>query len=380
MVRETGGYVMKKLRIGMIASNHKIFPSSPDSIWAPGMNTNRIVEGLIRRGHDVTLFAAKGSKTSAKLIHEDLPSVHEQFKDKVVSDLGFYNIQFINYALMLISKACEMANAGKFDILHGHDYRLLSYFSNLISLPLILTYRGNINDDSANLVDKKRFKRFYHSLNCVAISNYQRKISSNYLNFVATIHNSINANDFEYNSAGGDHLLYMGRIIEKKGPDIAIRIAKKAKMKLLIAGDPGRTPEELHYWKDLQKQIDGKQIKYVGHIPFNKVDEAYGKAKALIFPLRWHEPFGMVIIESMACGTPVIAFGRGAAPEVIKDGKTGFVVKPDDMDGMIKAIQKIDQVKREDCREHVKKKFSIEPMIDKYEKVYEKILKQWKKK
>jgi len=151
----------------------------------------------------------------------------------------------------------------------------------------------------------------------------------------------------------------------------AVSAAKRSKQKLIVAGGATCETDE-KYFESVKPMIDGKQIKYIGEVSPKKKNELLGNAKALLFPTIWEEPFGLVMIEAMACGTPVIAFSKGSVPEVIKHNKTGFVVKNEKE--MIAAIKKIDQINRADCREHIENNFTVEKMVDGYERVYEKIM------
>ena len=144
---------------------------------------------------------------------------------------------------------------------------------------------------------------------------------------------------------------------------------RKAKEKLIIAG----APNEGHYWEKKIKPYLGKNIVYVGNIPYEETHKLYSESKVALLPIQWEEPFGLTFIEAMACGTPVITFGRGSAPEVIKDKKTGFIIKS--VNEMAKAIKKVDQIDRHECRRWVENKFTIQKMVEGYEKVFLKILK-----
>ena len=159
-----------------------------------------------------------------------------------------------------------------------------------------------------------------------------------------------------------------GRLLPTKGVKEAIAVCKIARERLIIAG----TPNEGEYWEKEIKPHLSKDIQYVGNIPYEETYKYYGQAKVTLCPIQWEEPFGLTFIESMACGTPVIAFNRGSAKEVIKDGKTGFVVK--NISEMVKAIRKIDQINRRGCRAWVEKNFTMERMVNDYEKIFYKIV------
>jgi len=179
----------------------------------------------------------------------------------------------------------------------------------------------------------------------------------------------LNLNLFPFSEKPKNQCLFLGRLLPRKGVAEAIQAAIRAKEKLIIAG----SPNEGKYWKEKIKPcLKRKNIKYVGSVPYKKTHKYYGESKVLLCPLRWEEPFGLTFIESMACGTPVIAFDRGSAREVINDGKTGLVVK--NIEEMIEAIKKIDQIKREDCRKWVEEKFTVERMVSEYEKIFYKIV------
>ena len=165
----------------------------------------------------------------------------------------------------------------------------------------------------------------------------------------------------------GNYLLFVGRLHPEKGVSEAVEVARKTGEELLILGPPV-TGE---YWDKKIKPYLGKKIRHIGVVPRNKLYEYYGNAKATLVPIQWEEPFGLVMTESMATGTPVIAFRKGSVPEVVLDGKTGFVVNT--VDEMIKAVKKIDRIDRRACRKHTEENFGLEKMIDEYEKSFLKI-------
>ncbi|MCK4892129.1 MAG: glycosyltransferase family 4 protein, partial [Candidatus Pacebacteria bacterium] len=219
-------------------------------------------------------------------------------------------------------------------------------------------------------------KYFSKKTNFVSISFNQRTHTDIKFNYTGTIYNGININDFTFNPKPKNYLVWLGRIHYGKGLWNAINAAKISKEKLIIAGNITCETDE-KYFQSVKPMIDGKQIKYIGEVDSRKKNELLGNAKAVLFPTIWEEPFGLVMIEAMACGTPVIGFNKGSVSEVIKDGKTGFIVKDDKE--MIKAIKNIDKIDRAECRKHVEKYFTIEKMVDGYEEVYEKIIESYKK-
>ena len=196
----------------------------------------------------------------------------------------------------------------------------------------------------------------------ITISNAQRKEFDS-LNYLATVYNGVDTSKFTFNNTNpADYLLMVGSIGRHKNQAGAIRVAKALDMPLVLAGKIN----DKAYFEELKKDIDGEKIRWVGEMKFGEKLVMYQGAKAFLFPILWNEPFGLVMIEAMSCGTPVIAFRNGSTSEVVVDGKTGFVVADEQM--MIEAIGKIDQISRTDCRKRVEENFTIEKMVNDYEK------------
>jgi len=238
----------------------------------------------------------------------------------------------------------------------------LPFASLFPDTPIVSTLHDPIYDWRAKI-----FRMFSaDNLHLISISDAQRKPAPD-LNYSATVYNGINPDLFSFNASSGDYLFFAGRLQENKGVFEAIQAARATNSKLLIAGSPA----EGKYWEEKIKPYLDDKIQYLGLIPYNKLPDYYRQAKALLFPILWEEPFGLVMTEAMASGAPVIAFNRGSVPEVVVDGKTGFVVE--DVDGMIKAIEKLDDISREECRRHVKENFSTEKMVENYEKIFLKL-------
>ena len=357
---------MKKLKIAQIAPPWINVP--PKKYGGIELIISHLTEELIKRGHKVTLFASGDSITKAKLISA-FPN-------------ALYNIgiPWTNAFCPLFHAAVSFEKLEKFDIIHNHfDYFGLA-FSSLIKTPMITTFHSDLTTAEKNPAKYQFLKKFKKS-RFVSISNNQRKSKLN-LNFVSTIYNGINLNEFEFSGKSQNYLVWLGRITEKKGLIEAIRASKKAKLRLKIAAkiDKNHLPDVEFYNKKVKPLIDGKQIQYLGEINSRRRNNLLKNALALLNPIKWNEPFGLVMPEAMACGTPVIAFNRGSVPEIVKNGKTGFVVSEFDKNrkinikGLVNAIKKIDQIDRRECRKHVEENFTIKKMVDGYEKVYEKIL------
>lgn len=185
------------------------------------------------------------------------------------------------------------------------------------------------------------------------------------------VYNGINLSDFQFNPKGGDHFVWIARMNKHKGVENAIAAAEKMGAYLTLAGRIDPTQEE--YFEKVIKPHLNDKIKYVGELSEAQLSDFYGPAKALLYPIEWEEPFGLVVAEAMACGTPVIAYRRGSMPELIEDGKTGFVIDSN-IDELVKAMQKIDSIDRSAVRRRVEEKFSKESMTDAYEKWYYELL------
>lgn len=350
------------MRIAQIANN--LWKIPPKSGNATQLVVAHLTEELVRRGHEVTLYASGDSKTSAKLVSVTPRCINFDPCKKIKWDRTY------DYAL--ISKLCQ--EAGKYNIIHSHLGTEMAYFAPLIDTPVVTTLHDPLDHDPQD----KILPLFAQTQYYVSISDDQREFLPD-LNYIATVHHGTDIQNLKFSDKKGEYLAYLGRIGFGKGTDIAVRVARRAKDKLVIAGIIHRSEGNMRFWFDeIEPILKYPGISYVGPIGHKQKSDFLKYAKALIFPTRpvWREPFGLVMIEAMACGTPVIAFKHGSLPEIVVDGKTGFLVETEEE--MVEAIGKIDQIDRKECRKHVEKNFAVEKMVDGYEKVYEKILRKKK--
>ncbi len=315
-----------------------------------------LTEELVKRGHQVTLFASGDSKTSAKLVPVWPKSL---WRAKLRTPHAVYSL----LANEVIKRQHD------FDVIHDHCEFYTAAFSKFLKTPIVSTIHHPIYEEMTIL-----FKKF-PNINYVAISKNQRKTSPG-LNFSKTIYNGIPLKKYPYGSHAKNYLLWLSKIMPEKGLKEAVEVAKKCGEKLLIAGVIPKEEEDYFDYR-IKPLIDGEQIQFVGAANFEKKIELFKNAKAFLFPVKRPEPFGLVAIEAMACGTPVITYKEGSMPELVKDGETGFLVK--NQEEMAKAIQKINQIKRIACRRRVKQKFALEKMVNKYEALYNTIIKKEKK-
>jgi glycosyltransferase involved in cell wall biosynthesis len=270
----------------------------------------------------------------------------------------------------------KMAEKLKLDILHDHlgPWSLTLY--GKLKIPILHTLHVPFQEREDRIFVYKKLKA-----KLVSISFAQRKPAPN-LNYIANIYNGIDISKFSFNKKPKNYFIWVGELSKRKGILEVIEIAKRAKINLYIAGriPSSKQTEDYQFFKKfVEKRLNKGRIKYLGELSQRQLSFYYRNAIAFLYPLQWEEPFGLAMVEAMACGTPVIAFERGSVPEVVKDKLTGFVIKPfkkgkQNFEDFIFAIENISNIKRENCREWVEKNFTKERMAKEYERVYYKVL------
>jgi len=307
-----------------------------------------ITEGLVKKGIDVTLFATADSVTDGKL-HAVVPRPYEEDRS-------------------LDAKVCECLHisevfekAEDFDLIHNHfDFLPLSY-SRLTKTPVLTTIHGFSSPKILTVYKKYNDTSFY-----VSISNADR---SSELDYIDTVYHGINLDSFTFQETPEDYLLYLGRIHHDKGAGEAIQIARKASMKLIMAGI---IQDEAYFKEQVEPFIDGSQIKFVGSVTNEQRNELLGRALGFIHSINFNEPFGLSVVEANACGTPVVAFKKGSMPEIISDGENGFLA--DDIASAVEAIGNLKTISRHKCRSVVEERFSQDRMVENYLAVYRRII------
>ena len=322
---------------------------TPPRHYGPWENiASLITEGLVLRGHKVTLFATADSKTSG-ILHAVCPRGYEEDRSIIPKV----------WECLHISELFE--NADSFDIIHNHfDYLPLTY-TGLTSTPVVTTIHGFSSPGILPVYKKYNKKVFY-----VSISNSNQ---SPELDYIKTIHHGIDITQFDYQSKPDDTLIFLGRIHNDKGARQAIGIARACNKKLILAGI---IQDQSYFDEYVAPQLDNDKVVYVGAVEPIERNRLLGKAFALLHPIQFDEPFGLTVIESMACGTPVIAFNRGSMPELIENGFNGFLAS--DVNEAINAVKHIHEIDRHNCRRHVEQHFTVDRMINEYIHVYEMIL------
>lgn len=352
----------KKLKIAQIAPLW--FPVPPKKYGGIERVVAQLCDGLVDRGYDVTLFAAPGSKTKAKLV--------SVFPKPLIEGGVPWSDPFWN--LRNLSRVFEMANAGNFDIIHSHLDVWTLFFQNLTKIPTVFTMHNSLYKTRIEVNKDSRLRLFREERDkskIVFISKSAKRQSMVKFKNSQVIYNGIDFSHFKFNSVGGNHFIWISRIDDYKGIENAIVAAETLNVKLLLAGRLDKS--QVTYFNTRIKPHLNKNIQYVGELTERQLSDFYGKARAFIYPIEWEEPFGLVVVESMACGTPVIAYNRGSMTELIENGKTGFVVESN-LKSLTDAMKKIDRIDRHLVRVRAKELFSKEIMVDNYEKYYYKLL------
>jgi len=337
-----------------IAQISPLYESVPPQLYG---GTERVVsfltEELVRQGHEVTLFASADSVTSATL-RSNAPRALRLGKIK----------EFHSYNVAQLEDVMEAAD--EFDILHFHtDYH---HFPMTKRIPKahLTTLHGRL--DIPELVPL--YQRFTDQP-LVSISNNQRTHLPIEVNWLGTVYHGLPTDLFQQGAGDGDYVAFIGRISPEKRPDRAIEIAEAAGMNLKIAAKIDEA--DLEYYKtSIRKLMKRPHVEYIGEINEQEKAQLLGNARAVLFPIDWPEPFGMVMIEALACGTPVIAYNNGSVPEVLDDGQSGFIVES--IEQAVEALKRIDTLDRSHVRGIFERRFSAKAMTENYVKLYQKLI------
>ncbi|MBI2049717.1 glycosyltransferase, partial [Candidatus Roizmanbacteria bacterium] len=339
----------------------------------------KLVSGLKKKGHSVIWFSAP-EETFAILVEGDTKLLNKDLKIRLLQDLGpeirsqmsLFGTKMY-YEMDLLTRAYNMYMHGKLDILHvfhssfGH---LAHFFEELTGVPTLYTLHDPMPTE--DMLEYWLFERFPKQRFLSISKSQQGKLSSH---FFGNVYNGADINEFKFNRIPNDSFIAVGRMTQEKGIDIAIQASRKANVKLNIASWISKNVEISEYYKkNIAPYLNTESIKIFNLLSGSKIVSMYQKAKGLIFPLQWEEPFGLVMIEAMACGTPVIAYNRGSVSEIVRDGLTGFIIDSDikvmkgsgkwtikkqGIEGLVEAIRRIGEIDRANCRRHIEKNFTI---------------------
>jgi glycosyltransferase involved in cell wall biosynthesis len=336
---------MEKLKIGQLAPvAMPVRPGEGDSIE---QLVSLLTEELVRRGHDVTLFAVDGSVTTA-----ELRSCYERgYRER--DEIWDWRVP------ETLNAAWAFEQAAEFDVVHSHTYHFALPFTRFVSTPVIHTYHVQLGPEVL-----EGFSR-YPEAQLVAISDFQRRELEGF-DGVPVIHNGVDADAFPFSAEGGEYLAFLGRMIPSKGPAEAVRVARELDMPLVMAG-----PSTEWFEAEVRPSVDSDLIRYDGPIDAAGRNELLAGAAALLFPITYPEPFGLVMVEAMACGTPVAAFGVGAVPEVVEEGVGGSWVPSGG--SLADAIRRAVRLDRRRVREAAVERFDYRRMVDAYEDLYRRL-------
>ena len=337
------------LRVGMIAPISHPYPPSGYGPWE--RVAHDLTEQLVAMGHDVTLFAAAGSATSARLIETVMAPLDSSGADPRLEEERHLSI------------AMEASRNGTFDVIHSHLHVHALVFSRLIGTPIVTTLHGVAWDPATHPLLLQ-----YSEMPFVSLSQSERAFLPE-LNYVATVPNGIRTSEIPVGGGEGGYLVFVGRMAPEKAPDLAIETARSAGIPLHLAG----IVEDRHrdFFETKVLAACSREVEYVGPLDRDDLWRLLGGARAMVMPLRWHEPFGLVAVESLASGTPVIAWRMGALPEVIEDGISGYLV--DDVGEAVDSVELIDSLDRAVCRTTAEARFSDVVMAANYSEVYRRL-------
>jgi glycosyltransferase involved in cell wall biosynthesis len=332
------------------------------SVPAPGYGgvesvVSTLTEALVRRGHDVTLFCAPGSVSCATVV----TLLAESHPDEIERSL--YEVDHVGQAFDRIDLA---ADGDRFDVVHDHCGFTGLAMATRIDTPLVHTLHGPFTADTAAF-----YARHGHKATLVGISRAQLASAPLGLRPIESIPNPIDLQAWPLREHKDDYVLWVGRMTPEKGPHRAIAAARSVDVPLVLAGviQPG---QRAFFDRDIAPHIDGTRVRFVGEVGGKTKRSLFAGARGLLMPIRWDEPFGMVMVEALACGTPVIAFPEGAARELVVDGKTGFLV--DDERAMSEAIGQLARIAPRECRAWVGQHCDVEVVAAAYERTYKSVV------
>ncbi len=358
------------MKIALMVRGFLQTPVPNDIAYSPAKIALSISEGLTKNGHQVTFFGPEGTKLNVTEVEtcnlRPLATEMAEFDSKVSTTDLFQDYRFGLYDAVMARAMLERAKAGEFDcVVFNHFESALALAPLFPEVPVVYILHDYMDNERREAIELHSSPNQYF----ISISDSQRRAAPD-LNYAATIHNGIHSDFFAHQEQAEDYLMFSGRITPAKGVKEAVQVAIQSKRRLLIAGTLSR--QDFSYFDEHIKPYLNDQILFLGMLGKEQLIKYYQKAAGILLPIQWEEPFGLVMAEANACGTPVIAFNRGAVPEVIKNNKTGFVV--DNSAEMILAINKLGTIKRQDCHDHARRNFRESRMVKDYEETLQHII------
>jgi len=368
-----------KLKVLVLAPSMYMSPEKfSDMIYAPRDYMINLVNGLKARGHEVYFFTAPDVKANVQSMGGDsYPLKNNLIRDRYKSRFltKEYQVQSAtivqnSYEVDVIIKALKFVRTHKVDIVHTDSY-LVHFFEDLFPIPIVYVVHEPLPTSKSY---EYWVMRQFRDHNYISISKSQQDTGEVRLNFVGNVYHGLDPEKYQFSETSGKYFCFIGRVLKEKGLDIAIQVAKETNIPLKFATSDAYE-RTIYYEKEIKPYLDLPIVKNVGFVSGEKKSNFLKKSRALLFPVSWSEPFGLVLIEAMACGTPVIAFDCGSVSEVIENGKTGFIVSPKEgVNGFIKAIRRLPTIDRKACRKALEHKFTVEKMIAGYESIYARVL------
>jgi glycosyltransferase involved in cell wall biosynthesis len=338
------------MRIAVIAPPwYTVPPSGYGGIeWVVSL----LSDGLTERGHDVTLFAPPGSETEAELV-PPLPKVPPE---ELIGDPWYEAAHAVS----------AYEHGDEFDLLHDHTGPVGVSIGAMSDCPTVHTLHGPFTDETTMLYRRIARRHWF-----VAISESQRSMGPPNLRWAGVVHNGIPVDRYPFREEKDDFVFFLGRADEEKAPHLAIEAARRAGRRLVMCVTT-KNEREQAYWADKVVPLLGDDVEVRGECDQDQKAELLARARALLFPIQWPEPFGLVMTEAMACGTPVVAWRNGSVPEVVSDGETGFIVSS--VKEMAAAVDRVGDLDPHVMRTWVIERFSAEAMVADYERVYQRVL------
>jgi glycosyltransferase involved in cell wall biosynthesis len=345
------------MRIAQVAPMYEAVP--PHLYGGTERVVSYLSEELVRRGHEVTLFASGDSRTSARLSPSIDRSMRERFSLQEMQELA------IPLHLAMLGEVFQ--RAAEFDVLHCHVDFYPFAFEAFVSTPIVSTLHGRLDLRYLPPI----FQKFPRA-NVVSISYHQRApLAVVRPHWVGTVYNAIPVDTFPFSEKPGDYLLFLGRIAPEKRVDSAVEIARRTGIKLKVAAKVDVFDRE-YYEREIKHLFDDPLVEYLGEVNEQEKRELLAGAYGLAFPIDWPEPFGMVMIEALACGTPVLAMNRGSVPEVLRHGVSGLI--GNSVDELVALAPRLGELDRRACRREAARRFSSRVMANGYEQVYQRVI------
>lgn len=351
------------MRVAMVAPPW--FKIPPAGYGGIEVVVHLLTEGLIDRGHEVTLCTVGSSSTRAL--------VHAVFDDEMESYLDAPPSSFLNIALTHALACYEEISHEQIDIIHDHTWKEGLLAAAFIDKPVVHTVHGPFDEENERFY--RLFKRLFggsEKVHFVTISDYHQSCLPG-LNYAGTVYNGVLLDKYPYSEQKDDFFFYIGRFNGEKAPHLACQVAEELGARLILAGKVHEKEERSYFERHIIPYLSS-DIQFVGELGHWSKEKMrlFSRAKGYLYPIQWDEPFGITMVEAMACGTPVVTFGRGAAPEIVDHERTGLVV--DTMEEFVEAAKRVAEIHPRDCRDRVEMLFTADIMVEGYEAVYGRVL------